>query len=88
MQFNTHTHHLLNPNFLERPEPTRPRLHMQPPLASIRRTPLTRTIRQRRKTLGRNLLENLVAARITRVRVDEEEGLDFRDTGDDASDGD
>lgn len=88
MQFNTHTHHLLNPNLLERPEPTRPRLHMQPPLAPIRRTPLTRTIRQRRKTLRRNLLENLVTARITRVRVDEEEGLDFRDTGDDASDGD
>lgn len=71
------THHLLDLDLLERPKPTRPRLHVQIPLRSIPLTSGTRTLLQRRKRLLGDLLEDLVPAHVTSVGVDEQEGLDF-----------
>lgn len=59
---------------------------MQLSPSPILRTPLTRTLCQRGKALRGDFLEDFVTACVTCVGIDEQEGFDFGDSGDDAAD--
>lgn len=80
--------HFLDLDFLEGSEPRRTGLHVQSASDVVGLALLRRACRERREGLLGNLLEDFVSARITRVRIDEEEGFDFGDARDDSPDSD
>lgn len=80
--------HFLDFDFLERPESTGSSLHMQLALGLVPDTDVGGTNSERGEMFLGNLLEDFVTTRVTGIGVDDEEGFNFRNTGDDTSHGD
>lgn len=82
------TYHLLDFNLLEGDELARPRLHRQASDDPIHPTRVRRAFGQRQERSTQNLLETLLAARLARVSVDKDVGLDVGDSRGDTPDSD
>lgn len=82
------THHLLDLGLLERRELAGARLHVELSSALVLNADVADALGEGRDLARVDVLEDLGSARIARVGVDLEEGLDFRDARDDSSDGD
>lgn len=80
--------HFLDFDLLEGPESTSSSLHVQLTVGLIPDTDLRGANSERGEMFLGDLLEDFVTTRVTGVGVDDEEGLDFRNTGNDTSHGD
>lgn len=80
--------HFLDFDLLEGPESTSSSLHVQLALGLVPDTDVRGTNSERGEMFLGDFLEDLITTRVTGVGVDYEEGLDFRNTGNDTSHGD
>lgn len=86
--FTRSAYHLLDFYFLERREFACSRLHVQLSAGIVRLAVDRDALGERSDGLLVDFLEDFASARVAREGRDEQEGLDFRDTRDNTSDGD